>query len=109
MTDYSLCLIRLYPDAEWTLTANDYSTLVWLSDSPPPSQDDLDAAWAQVSVDLEWDAVRAERDSLLAGSDWTQVADAPVNKQAWAEYRQQLRDIPQNFDSPDDVVWPAAP
>jgi hypothetical protein len=59
-----------------------------------------------------WDDIRAQRHSLLNASDWTQVADAPLNtseKQDWADYRQALRDVPQDFDSPDDVVWPEAP
>jgi len=59
-----------------------------------------------------WDEIRAERDRLLAASDWTQVADAPLTaekKQAWVVYRQALRDIPQDFPTPDDVVWPEAP
>jgi len=59
-----------------------------------------------------WDDIRAERDRLLADCDWTQVADAPLTaseKQAWADYRQTLRDIPQDFATPDDVVWPEQP
>jgi hypothetical protein len=61
---------------------------------------------------LTWDDIRLQRDSLLGASDWTQVADAPLtaaDRQAWADYRQALRDVPQDFDSPDDVVWPEAP
>ena len=46
---------------------------------------------------------------LLAASDWTQVADAPVDSAAWAVYRQTLRDIPQDYTNPDDVVWPIPP
>ena len=56
-----------------------------------------------------WDDIRRKRDRLLAASDWTQVVDAPVDAAAWATYRQQLRDIPQDFASPADVVWPAVP
>ena len=56
-----------------------------------------------------WDDVRAERDALLAASDWTQVADAPVDAGVWAAYRQELRDIPQTFETADAVVWPEAP
>ena len=37
--------------------------------------------------------VRLDRNLLLAKSDWTQLPDAQVDKQAWAEYRQALRDI----------------
>ena len=58
---------------------------------------------------LTWDDIRRERDGLLAACDWTQVADAPVDAAAWATYRQALRDVPQDFASPDEVVWPTAP
>ena len=53
--------------------------------------------------------VRSERDRLLAASDWTQVADAPVNQAAWAAYRQALRDLPQQDGFPRDVIWPTTP
>lgn len=38
--------------------------------------------------------VRQSRDQKLKDSDWTQVADSPVNKETWATYRQALRDLP---------------
>lgn len=53
--------------------------------------------------------VREIRDRLLSKSDWTQVADAPVNKETWAEYRQKLRDIPQQSGFPLEVDWPVRP
>jgi hypothetical protein len=53
--------------------------------------------------------VRTERDRLLAASDWTQVADAPVNQTAWAAYRQELRDVPQQAGFPEAVIWPRKP
>ena len=109
MTDYVAVLTRNYPGAEWSLDGDQYSGLTWLSEAPQPSQAELDAAWPAVRDAVAWDAVRAERDRLLFASDWTQVADAPVDQQAWAVYRQTLRDIPQDFASPDDVVWPDAP
>jgi hypothetical protein len=54
-------------------------------------------------------SIRSERDGLLTASDWTQVADAPVDKAAWATYRQALRDIPQQEGFPATVVWPSQP
>ena len=53
--------------------------------------------------------VRNRRDSLLSSSDWTQVADAPVDQTAWAAYRQALRDIPQQAGFPYTVTWPSEP
>jgi hypothetical protein len=54
-------------------------------------------------------SVRAERSSLLTASDWTQVADAPVDQAAWASYRQALRDIPDQPGFPHNVAWPTKP
>jgi len=53
--------------------------------------------------------IRDERDQLLASSDWTQVADAPVDQSAWAEYRQALRDVPSQKGFPNSIVWPDKP
>lgn len=56
-----------------------------------------------------WDDLRAERDRLLAASDWTQVPDAPVTSATWATYRQALRNLPANTSDPRNVVWPTPP
>lgn len=53
--------------------------------------------------------IRSIRNSLLASSDWTQVSDAPVDKEAWATYRQELRDITLQPGFPDNITWPTAP
>lgn len=66
-------------------------------------------ACTQAETDTQAAQVRSQRDSALADSDWTQVADAPVDQAAWAVYRQELRDIPQQAGFPFDVSWPVAP
>lgn len=69
------------------------------------AQRDLDA---QESERYQAQAMRGERDALLAASDWVMLPDAPVTEQqraAWREYRQALRDLPET----PDAVWPAAP
>lgn len=55
------------------------------------------------------DPVRAVRDRLLTLSDWTQAADAPVDREAWAAYRQALRDLPLNYSGEGPIPWPVAP
>lgn len=52
-------------------------------------------------------ARRRRRDQLLAGSDWTQLPDAPLTedeKADWRDYRQSLRDLDMAGTS-----WPLAP
>tara|TARA_R110000744_G_scaffold353041_1_gene459306 strand:- start:131 stop:466 length:336 start_codon:yes stop_codon:yes gene_type:complete len=53
--------------------------------------------------------VRTERDAKLSATDWTQVADAPVDQAAWATYRQSLRAVPEQAGFPNAVEWPTEP
>jgi gentisate 1,2-dioxygenase len=52
---------------------------------------------------------RKTRNDKLSASDWTQVADAPVDKTAWATYRQALRDISEQEGFPWTIEWPESP
>ena len=53
--------------------------------------------------------VRQRRTMLLAKTDWTQLSDASVDKSAWAVYRQDLRDVPNQEGFPEDISWPNQP
>jgi hypothetical protein len=68
---------------------------------PPPQ--------TPISEEILANMARAKRDKLLAASDWTQVADAPVDQAAWATYRQALRDIPSQPGFPAEIIWPVKP
>jgi hypothetical protein len=57
----------------------------------------------------KWDQIKNWRNAKLAASDWTQVADAPVDQAAWATYRQALRDLPAQGGNADDAVIPTQP
>ncbi|MBP47126.1 MAG: hypothetical protein CMH53_04240 [Myxococcales bacterium] len=65
----------------------------------------VEAAW---SNKLAGEAV-IKRQGLLQASDWTQLPDVPVDKPAWATYRQALRDITEQQDYPLLIDWPEAP
>lgn len=81
------------PTPEWILDLENLPSLP----EPPP---------------LTWDTIRLDRNSRIFISDWTQLADAPLTqeqKNAWAAYRQALRDVPTSFATPEEVVWPTVP
>jgi len=71
------------------------------ADPPPPPKEEI------------MERLRRERDRLLAASDFSQMPDIQFTdsqREAWATYRQQLRDIPALWaDDPASVVWPIAP
>ena len=60
--------------------------------------------------DVDWDEVRRSRDQALADSDWRALKDV-VLPNAWKEYRQALRDLPQEHDTANDAAdnWPVMP
>jgi len=68
---------------------------------------DLSADESAAKVGAQWPIIRAERNRLLAASDWTQLPDASADAAAWATYRQALRDITTQAN-PFSIVWPEA-
>jgi len=70
---------------------------------------DMDEAAKAAADARQGDAVRQDRNARLSESDWTQLADAPVDAAAWSAYRAALRDVPQQEGFPWDVTWPTKP
>jgi hypothetical protein len=72
---------------------------------------DLDADASAAKVGEQWGVIRAERNALLARTDWwvTKAAEtgAIISDNQHA-YRQALRDITIQSD-PFNIVWPAPP
>ena len=71
-----------------------------------------DPSKVQAKLDAAWTQLRAERNRRLAACDWTQLADAHLSqekKDAWAAYRQELRDLPDELTDPTQVEWPLDP
>jgi hypothetical protein len=64
MIDYPAILVRHYQGAEWTLNGDEYDGLTWLSDTPKPTQEELDALWPSTV-----DAIQAERDAKVAARE----------------------------------------
>lgn len=56
--------------------------------------------------------IALKRKYFLQESDWTQIPNNPLTaeqQQAWAVYRQELRDITMQPGYPFNVVWPTPP
>ena len=53
--------------------------------------------------------MRAIRNQLLSACDWTQLLDATCDRQAWATYRQALRDFPATWTAGPTADFPDTP
>lgn len=65
-----------------------------------------------IDENLAINNILSQRNQLLFESDWTQIPNNPLTAEqqaAWATYRQELRDIPEQSGYPLNVVWPIAP
>lgn len=72
---------------------------------------DLTSRHDPETVPDEWfsERMRIHRNRILAESDWTQLPDAPVDRAAWADYRQALRDFPSSWTPGPTVTFPERP
>lgn len=52
--------------------------------------------------------IRAERDRLIAETDFWLLPDRIVTQEQ-LDYRQALRDVPQQEGFPENVIWPEKP
>jgi len=60
--------------------------------------------------DVSWERVRMKRDAALTDCDWRALKDVSLSN-PWKEYRQALRDLPQENDEANDAfdAFPEAP
>jgi len=60
--------------------------------------------------DVSWESVRSSRNQALLECDWRAVKDRVLSV-AWKDYRQALRDLPQNHADSNDAAdaWPVMP
>jgi hypothetical protein len=64
------------------------------------------------ALESAWAALRAERDRLIAASDWVILRNLETSEpvpQEWLDYRQALRDLPENTADPASPNWPEPP
>ena len=68
----------------------------------------VSAKQAELAAAEPMKLLRAERDRLIAETDWWASSDLTMTA-AQTTYRQALRDITDNATSLDDVTWPTKP
>ena len=62
----------------------------------------------EAQIAIEGPKVREKRNNLLAETDWWSCSDRTMT-QAEIDYRQALRDVPQQENFPMEVTWPTKP
>lgn len=60
MIDYPTILSRRFKGEEWILEGDEYSGLIWLSDSIKPTKKQLDDLWESVKEEIAAEAAARE-------------------------------------------------
>ena len=50
--DYAIILTIKYQGSEWILDGESYEGLTWLSDTPKPTQEELEDLWPEVQAEV---------------------------------------------------------
>ena len=96
-------LIKHYENLGWSCNMT-YESITWNDITPTPTKEELDV----LLLEIMKDEMREERNTLLKKSSYTVLPDFPTsNKQAWLDYRQQLRDLPSVWT--EGVSFPSKP
>ena len=110
-------IFDLLPNAKFSIIGYDYSGIQWSDERPKPTEEQIQAKIAELEAAEPMRLLRIERDRLIQQTDWRATVDYPnPDKQAWLDYRQALRDLPETADPQLDengnltnVNWPEEP
>ena len=116
-------ILKIIPNAEYTIIGNDYNRLEWseTNTQQKPTLAECETAGQEIISEAPMKQLREERDKKLLETDkYTSIPDWPHTseevKQAWVTYRQALRDLPATATPQLDengnlinVTWPSPP
>lgn len=114
--DITKVLLECYEECAFSIRGNDYLTLKWNERNTfsKPTLEEIQSKWNdELIYKLQLDKLREERDTALIKTDKYTVPDWPHStpevRQAWLDYRQALRDLPDVTEDPANPIWPVAP
>lgn len=104
MTNYSLVLGTNFASDYWSIEDNDYGTLQWFSNSPKPTQAELDALWPSTEETIAKNVCKQKASQLLYATDWTTIPDVAnpannpylMNQADFIAYRNLVRQLAVN-------------
>jgi|TARA_B110000027_G_C16046418_1_gene267911 hypothetical protein len=120
--DYSNIISILCPNSIFTITNNEYATLVWVSTNThtKPSENEIITKEVSLTYDFAYSELRYKRNKLLYDSDRYSLPDYPhlndTIKNQWLTYRTSLRNITSQTPTVNiytgeitNIIWPTLP
>ena len=111
MTDIIKAILKINPQAQVSVNAEDINQITWLNGTIPISKQDILDMLPQVELDIALDNLRAKRNKLLTETDYLALSDNTLSANM-STYRQALRDITNGLttiEQVNNVTWPIKP
>ena len=111
MTDIIKAILKINPNAQVSVNAEDFNQITWHNGTPPISKEDIEAQFPIVELEMAMSNLRAKRNKLLAETDYLALADNTMTEEV-KTYRQALRDITEGLSTVEEVnavVFPVKP
>jgi hypothetical protein len=111
MTDIIKAILKINPNAQVSVNADDINQITWHNGTTPISKEDIEAQLPIVELDMAMSNLRAKRNKALADSDYLALSDNTMTEEV-KTYRQALRDITIGLSTVSEVnavVFPVKP
>lgn len=93
--DIPVILTRKYYGSEWYMNGEEYAGLTWLSDTPKPTEAELEALWPTVQYEVAYEAVeKARRQAYQETADplFFEYQRGDATEQDWLDAVQAVKD-----------------
>ena len=104
-------ILKINPNAEFTINADDINQITWHNGTTPISKSDIEAQFPAVELDNAMRTLRTKRNQLLQDTDFHALSDQTLSTEM-ATYRTNLRNITNGIttvDQANNVTWPTKP
>ena len=104
-------ILKINPNAEVSVSADDINTIVWENGTTPIPKADIEAKIPEVELDNAMADLRQKRNAKLAETDLHGMSDRTMSAEM-ATYRQELRDLTNGLTTVEQVnavVFPTKP
>ena len=104
-------ILKINPNAEVSVSADDINTIVWENGTSPIPKADIEAKIPEVELDNAMADLRQKRNAKLAETDFHGMSDRTMSAEM-TTYRQELRDLTNGVTTVEQanaVVFPTKP
>lgn len=97
MIDYAQILSINYAGSQWSLNGESYDGLTWYSDTPKPTQAELDALWSSTQATLQTEQAKRQRAAAYVAESDPLFFKAQRGEATMAEWQDKVAEIKTRY------------